>query len=97
MNVDSIVGFSDPAFLTTDSNRATNKAPFINSLMSEFSSVNNKLVASENAVKALAMGQETNVHQVMLTLEEARLSFQLLAQVRNKVLESYQEILRMQI
>ena len=59
--------------------------------------VNGRIAASDQQLQALAAGETQNLHQVMLGLEEARLSFQLLTQVRNKVLEAYQDILRMQI
>lgn len=42
-------------------------------------------------------GQVQDVHQVMLALEQANLSLQLAMQVRNKVVEAYQEISRMQV
>ncbi|MBE3580489.1 MAG: flagellar hook-basal body complex protein FliE [Thermoanaerobacteraceae bacterium] len=42
-------------------------------------------------------GQVQDLHQVTLALEEASLSLQLAVQVRNKVLEAYQEIFRMQL
>jgi hypothetical protein len=45
----------------------------------------------------LATGEVDNLHQVMLKLDEAKLSFQLMVQVRNKLLEAYQDILRMQV
>lgn len=41
-------------------------------------------------------GRLDDVHQVMLAMEEANLSLQLAVQVRNKVVEAYQEISRMQ-
>ncbi|MDN5344426.1 MAG: flagellar hook-basal body complex protein FliE [Clostridia bacterium] len=42
-------------------------------------------------------GQVEDVHQVMLALEQANLSLQLAMQVRNKAVEAYQEIARMQV
>lgn len=42
-------------------------------------------------------GKTEDVHQVMLALEQANLSLQMMVQVRNKVIEAYQEISRMQI
>lgn len=42
-------------------------------------------------------GQAEDVHQVMLALEQANLSLQMVMQVRNKVIEAYQEISRMQV
>ncbi|MBI2308410.1 MAG: flagellar hook-basal body complex protein FliE [Rhodocyclales bacterium] len=71
--------------------------PFSARLQSELSAVNTKLETAEAGLRDLAAGKQGNIHHVMLALEDARMSFQLLAQVRNKVLESYQELLRMQI
>lgn len=71
--------------------------PFSEQLLQEISAVNDKLVTAESALQDLATGKSSNVHHVMLALEEAKLSFQLLAQVRSKLLEGYQDILRMQI
>lgn len=70
---------------------------FSESLQTEFDAVNSKLVGAEAALRDLATGKQTNLHHVMLELEEAKLSFHLLSQVRNKVLEAYQELMRTQI
>ena len=59
--------------------------------------VNGKIAESDRQLQALASGEAQNLHQVMISLEDAKLSFQLLAQVRNRVLEAYQDIMRMQL
>ncbi|SFG88649.1 flagellar hook-basal body complex protein FliE [Duganella sp. CF458] len=66
-------------------------------LAHEAAQVNASLALAENDVRRLASGQVQNLHEVMIHLEEAKLSFQLLAQVRNRVLEAYQEVMRMQV
>ena len=43
------------------------------------------------------LGNESDLHSVMIALEKADLSFQLMMQVRNKIVEAYQEVLRMQV
>ena len=43
------------------------------------------------------MGENTNIHQVMISLEKARMSMELVVQVRNKVLEAYQNVMQMQV
>jgi flagellar hook-basal body complex protein FliE len=48
-------------------------------------------------VNALQSGQNVPLHQAVISMEEASVSFQLMVQVRNKLMESYQEIMRMQI
>jgi flagellar hook-basal body complex protein FliE len=63
----------------------------------ELEKVNNKLISSEHLLQDLASGKTDNIHHVMLALEDAKLSLQLLVQVRNKLLESYQDVLRMQV
>jgi flagellar hook-basal body complex protein FliE len=63
----------------------------------ELAQVNDKLLQADELVRKLALGEVDNVHQVMIALDQARLSFQLLTQVRNKLLESYQDVLRMSV
>lgn len=63
----------------------------------ELNSLNSKVSTAEQSLTDLASGESGNLHRVMLDLEQARLSFQLAVQVRNKLLESYQELMRMQI
>jgi len=53
--------------------------------------------AANNAVAALQSGQNVSLHQAVIAMEEANLSFQLMVEVRNKLLESYQELMRMQV
>lgn len=59
--------------------------------------VNTQLQSADRGLQSLATGQAQNLHQVMIDLEEARLSFQMLVQVRNRVLEAYQDVMRMQV
>lgn len=60
-------------------------------------STGGRLARAEDGLQALASGENVSLHHVMIDLEEARLSFQLMAQVRNRLVESYQEVMRMQI
>lgn len=59
--------------------------------------VNAQMAASQTDLQNLAVGEVQNLHQVMIRLEESRLSFHLMLQVRNRLLESYQELMRMQV
>lgn len=63
----------------------------------QLSQVNDQLQRADAGLRQLALGDASNLHQVMINLEEARLSFQLLMQVRNRALEAYQEVMRMQV
>ncbi len=70
-----------------------------------FSSVLGRMVGEVNArqtlageaVQGLQSGQNVPLHQAIIAMEEANVSFQLMVEVRNKLLDSYQELMRMQI
>ncbi len=59
--------------------------------------VSAKQAAATDAMAGLLSGQNVSLHQAMIATEEASVSFQLMVEVRNKLLESYQELMRMQI
>ena len=59
--------------------------------------VNQKQAAASSAVACLMTGNNVSLHQAMIAMEEASVSFQLMVEVRNKLLESYQELMRMQL
>lgn len=52
---------------------------------------------AENEIQAFAVGNNGDLHKTMIAMEEADVSFQLLMQIRNKIVAAYQEIMRMQI
>ena len=72
-------------------------ADFASWLSAEVSKVNAQLLGADKQVQELAMGKTQNLHDVMIALENARMSFQLMVQLRNRALEAYQDVLRMQI
>jgi flagellar hook-basal body complex protein FliE len=59
--------------------------------------VNAKQATASAAVNGLLSGENVSLHQAMISVQEATTSFQLMIEVRNKLLESYQELMRMQI
>jgi flagellar hook-basal body complex protein FliE len=59
--------------------------------------VDRQLAASQSDLQALALGETRNLHEVMVRLEESRIAFQVLLQARNRVLEAYQDVMRMQL
>jgi flagellar hook-basal body complex protein FliE len=58
--------------------------------------VNTYQVEADTAVKELISGRNKNIHETMLTLERADTSLKLMMQVRNKILDAYKEIMKMQ-
>lgn len=61
------------------------------------SQVNQQLLASQTDLQHLALGDAQNLHQIMINMEETRMSFQLMMQVRSRLLEAYQDLMKMQI
>jgi flagellar hook-basal body complex protein FliE len=51
----------------------------------------------EAAVRDMALGQTDNLHGVMLKMAQADLSFHLILEIRNRLTEAYQEIMKMQV
>jgi flagellar hook-basal body complex protein FliE len=64
---------------------------------SQMNELNEQIKTSEVELRRLATGETNNIHHVMFSLEKAKLSFQLMMQVRNKALEAYQDVMRMQV
>lgn len=54
-------------------------------------------MTSQTDLQQLAVGDVQNLHQIMIRMEETRLSFQLVMQVRNRMLEAYQDVMKMQV
>ncbi|MBJ6724742.1 flagellar hook-basal body complex protein FliE [Geomesophilobacter sediminis] len=59
--------------------------------------VNDLQGQADKSIQDLATGQSKGLHEVMLAVEKANISFQMLTQVRNKAVDAYQEIMRMQV
>jgi len=75
----------------------TSGKSFADALKTSISEVNRLQHETDGAIQDLVSGKEKNVHDVMVAMEKASLSFELLVQVRNKVIAAYDEIKRMQI
>lgn len=61
------------------------------------SSVNQKQQVAGHLVRDVLAGGPTPVHQALIATEEAAVSFQMLTEMRNKVVEAYQEVMRMSV
>src|SRR5690349_17050183 len=70
---------------------------FSNLISGGLEQVNSKVAHADAMVSAFALDDSIPVHQVTYALEQARLSVELMMQVRSRLLEGYQEVLRMQL
>ncbi|MDQ0149902.1 flagellar hook-basal body complex protein FliE [Eubacterium multiforme] len=74
-----------------------NSGNFSKVLGDAINKVNELQVTADNKAESLIKGENVNMHDVMLSMQEAQVSMQLLIETRNKVVEAYQEINRMQL
>ncbi|MBP7462311.1 MAG: flagellar hook-basal body complex protein FliE [Candidatus Delongbacteria bacterium] len=73
------------------------KVKFEDVLKNFVNDVNDMQLMAKESIEKLAAGEITDVHQVMVAVEKAGVSFDLMMEIRNKMLEAYQEIMRMQV
>lgn len=70
---------------------------FLSLLKDVIAEVNEVQLEANRAVDRLITGESQNVHETMIALQKADVSFQLMMQIRNKLVSAYEEIQRMQI
>lgn len=102
MNIEAIasLGMHDevaPAAPAKVETAAAGGPSFMQRVADGLQEVNSQLLASQVDLQRLAAGDADSVHDIMVRLEESRIALQLMLQVRNRVLEAYQDVMRMQI
>jgi flagellar hook-basal body complex protein FliE len=98
-STDMNINAAEPAYLR---NLPTGKAEqsadtgFQDMLSDMVKQVNTLQKDADASIHGLATGATTNVHDVTIKMAEAGVAFDLMMQVRNKLLEAYQQIIKMQ-
>ena len=72
-------------------------ADFKNTLKEAMGQVDGAQKEADAQVEAFVAGEQENLHEVMISMNQAELYLQLMTEVRNKMLETYQELMRMQV
>ncbi len=67
---------------------------FQDMLVKSLQEVNRLKLESNKASMDLAAGKSQNIHDTMIAMEKANVSFQMMMQVRNRIIEAYQDILK---
>jgi flagellar hook-basal body complex protein FliE len=70
---------------------------FLNSLSDAFGSLNSQVASADASMADFAAGGSADLHTVMLQMESASVSLKAATDVRDKLLEAYQEIMRTQV
>jgi len=73
------------------------QANFARQLQNAMQEVQSLQVQRDEMVDDMVTGKTTEVHDVMIAAKESQLAFELLMEIRNKLLESYQELMRMPV
>jgi flagellar hook-basal body complex protein FliE len=70
---------------------------FTETLQGFLKDVNSMQVKADESIEKMAAGEITDVHQVMSTVEEANVAFNMMMEIRNKVMDAYQEVMRIRL
>lgn len=104
--IGSIGSFSPPALTPLDQSLPKIGLPTTGAVPTEgFGKVLDALVAGVDAKQNVAqastrkvlLGETEGIHQSVIAMQEASVAFSLMVEVRNKLVESYQELMRMQV
>ena len=77
---------ADPAYGTSFDN-----------ILTSLEQLNVGLLRGESGIAKLAAGSVDSPHRAVIGVEQTRLTFELMLAVRNKILDAYQEVMRMQV
>jgi flagellar hook-basal body complex protein FliE len=72
-------------------------AAFGEILKDAISTVNELQKQSDSEIQKVMTGESQDLHNTVMAMQKADLSFQMMMQVRNKIVQAYQEIMRMQV
>src|SRR5690554_4491819 len=97
--IDQVVGTSsiNPIFTTSKTSGVTIGEQFNSMLNDAIGKIDGNHKEVEQLNNSFAAGQLPDVHNLLIAAEKSAINLQLTVQVRNKVIEAYQEIMRTQI
>jgi flagellar hook-basal body complex protein FliE len=70
---------------------------FGNVLSDVVGEINNQQIAADEAIARVELDDSASIHEAIIAMEKASISFRTMMQVRNKIIEAYQEVMRMQV
>lgn len=96
-SINSVSGLTNSSLIEPKKDASQDKAKFSDVLNDALNQVAGDLKTAEDMSNKLATGEVEDLHDVTIAMEKANLGVQLTVQVRNKAVEAYQEVMRMQI
>jgi flagellar hook-basal body complex protein FliE len=92
-----VTGIFQQHNLSENSQKYDLKQSFGDTLNNAIKEVNKLQTEADKSVNSLVNGSNTDIHKTMIAMEKADISFKLMMQIRNKAIEVYQEMMRMQV
>ena len=83
---------------TSNTNSVANAQKSFSDLLGQaINKVNTSEASADDAVNQMLTGKADNVHDVMIAMEKSEITLKLAVEVRDKVVNAYQEVMRMQV
>ena len=87
----------EPSHISVPGNALPIQQTFKQVLQDALARVNDLQLKAGDASRQFASGESENLHELMIALEEAKVTLQFTIEVRNRAIEAYQELSRMQV
>ena len=72
-------------------------SPFSDYIRQSLEDVNSRMLDADQAIDDLVTGKNQDIHNTMISMQKADISFELVMQIRNKIVAAYDEIRKMSI
>ncbi len=95
--IDHIDGSSEISKNRSPEKNSQSSESFSDMLIKSVEKVNRLQKEADEAINDLVLGDNKDIVQTMIKMEKADISFKLMMQIRNKIVQAYEEIMRMQV
>lgn len=95
--VESVFKPSAPTLTKAADTNQRKDSSFRDILKNSINSLNDSQLQADQLSQKLALGDDVDLHEVMIASQKAQVALNLAVEVRNKAVEAYQEIMRMQV
>jgi flagellar hook-basal body complex protein FliE len=96
-NIDPVGNAAPVNFPKEVEEQASSQGDFTGFLTDALMETQKAQLEADRAMEKLATGEAKSIHEVMVAMEEADISMRMVVQMRNKIVDAYQEIMRMQV
>ncbi|MFD2212856.1 MULTISPECIES: flagellar hook-basal body complex protein FliE [Metabacillus] len=86
-----------PKAINITNSKTENKTSFAETLKQSINEINKAQLESDKMTEALASGKNVELHDVMIASQKSSITLLTAIEVRNKAIEAYQEMMRMQV